>query len=287
MIHVGKKRGISRSSGGNAMIIVFMSFLGIVMFIPLLYTVLQSIKPMEEIFIYPPRFWVTRPTFSNFRNVVSLTENMWVPFSRYIFNTVFITVVGCVGHIIISSLCAYPISKYKFPGSQGFFNLVQASLMFSTAVTAIPAFIIMSKIHLVDSYGALILPAMGLPLGLFLMKQFMEQTVHPAVLESADIDGAGEMRKFFRIVMPMVRPAWLTLAIFSIQSLWTIGNTPYIYSEELKTLSYAMSQVAAAGISRQGIGAAVSIVMFAVPLLFFIITQSNIVETMSASGMKD
>ncbi len=145
----------------------------------------------------------------------------------------------------------------------------------------------MSKIHLVDSYGALILPAMGLPLGLFLMKQFMEQTVHPAVLESADIDGAGEMRKFFRIVMPMVRPAWLTLAIFSIQSLWTIGNTPYIYSEELKTLSYAMSQVAAAGISRQGIGAAVSIVMFAVPLLFFIITQSNIVETMSASGMKD
>ena len=228
-----------------------------------------------------------RSRLKNYTGLFEIMSTSWVPFSRYIFNTVFITVVGCVGHIIISSLCAYPISKYKFPGSQGFFNLVQASLMFSTAVTAIPAFIIMSKIHLVDSYGALILPAMGLPLGLFLMKQFMEQTVHPAVLESADIDGAGEMRKFFRIVMPMVRPAWLTLAIFSIQSLWTIGNTPYIYSEELKTLSYAMSQVAAAGISRQGIGAAVSIVMFAVPLLFFIITQSNIVETMSASGMKD
>ena len=257
------------------------------MVLPVVYAISTSLKPNSELWLFPPRFIVRKPTLKNYTGLFEIMSTSWVPFSRYIFNTVFITVVGCVGHIIISSLCAYPISKYKFPGSQGFFNLVQASLMFSTAVTAIPAFIIMSKIHLVDSYGALILPAMGLPLGLFLMKQFMEQTVHPAVLESADIDGAGEMRKFFRIVMPMVRPAWLTLAIFSIQSLWTIGNTPYIYSEELKTLSYAMSQVAAAGISRQGIGAAVSIVMFAVPLLFFIITQSNIVETMSASGMKD
>ena len=282
-----RKSKVSRSLSGDINLILFLILLASFMVLPVVYAISTSLKPNSELWLFPPRFIVRKPTLKNYTGLFEIMSTSWVPFSRYIFNTVFITVVGCVGHIIISSLCAYPISKYKFPGSQGFFNLVQASLMFSTAVTAIPAFIIMSKIHLVDSYGALILPAMGLPLGLFLMKQFMEQTVHPAVLESADIDGAGEMRKFFRIVMPMVRPAWLTLAIFSIQSLWTIGNTPYIYSEELKTLSYAMSQVAAAGISRQGIGAAVSIVMFAVPLLFFIITQSNIVETMSASGMKD
>ena len=282
-----RKSKVSRSLSGDIILILFLILLASFMVLPVVYAISTSLKPNSELWLCPPRFIVRKPTLKNYTGLFEIMSTSWVPFSRYIFNTVFITVVGCVGHIIISSLCAYPISKYKFPGSQGFFNLVQASLMFSTAVTAIPAFIIMSKIHLVDSYGALILPAMGLPLGLFLMKQFMEQTVHPAVLESADIDGAGEMRKFFRIVMPMVRPAWLTLAIFSIQSLWTIGNTPYIYSEELKTLSYAMSQVAAAGISRQGIGAAVSIVMFAVPLLFFIITQSNIVETMSASGMKD
>ena len=282
-----RKSKVSRSLSGDIILILFLILLASFMVLPVVYAISTSLKPNSELWLFPPRFIVRKPTLKNYTGLIEIMSTSWVPFSRYIFNTVFITVVGCVGHIIISSLCAYPISKYKFPGSQGFFNLVQASLMFSTAVTAIPAFIIMSKIHLVDSYGALILPAMGLPLGLFLMKQFMEQTVHPAVLESADIDGAGEMRKFFRIVMPMVRPAWLTLAIFSIQSLWTIGNTPYIYSEELKTLSYAMSQVAAAGISRQGIGAAVSIVMFAVPLLFFIITQSNIVETMSASGMKD
>ena len=282
-----RKSKVSRSLSGDIILILFLILLASFMVLPVVYAISTSLKPNSELWLFPPRFIVRKPTLKNYTGLFEIMSTSLVPFSRYIFNTVFITVVGCVGHIIISSLCAYPISKYKFPGSQGFFNLVQASLMFSTAVTAIPAFIIMSKIHLVDSYGALILPAMGLPLGLFLMKQFMEQTVHPAVLESADIDGAGEMRKFFRIVMPMVRPAWLTLAIFSIQSLWTIGNTPYIYSEELKTLSYAMSQVAAAGISRQGIGAAVSIVMFAVPLLFFIITQSNIVETMSASGMKD
>lgn len=282
-----RKSKVSRSLSGDIILILFLILLASFMVLPVVYAISTSLKPNSELWLFPPRFIVRKPTLKNYTGLFEIMSTSWVPFSRYIFNTVFITVVGCVGHIIISSLCAYPISKYKFPGSQGFFNLVQASLMFSTAVTAIPAFIIMSKIHLVDSYGALILPAMGLPLGLFLMKQFMEQTVHPAVLESADIDGAGEMRKFFRIVMPMVRPAWLTLAIFSIQSLWTIGNTPYIYSEELKTLSYAMSQVAAAGISRQGIGSAVSIVMFAVPLLFFIITQSNIVETMSASGMKD
>lgn len=282
-----RKSKVSRSLSGDIILILFLILLASFMVLPVVYAISTSLKPNSELWLFPPRFIVRKPILKNYTGLFEIMSTSWVPFPRYIFNTVFITVVGCVGHIIISSLCAYPISKYKFPGSQGFFNLVQASLMFSTAVTAIPAFIIMSKIHLVDSYGALILPAMGLPLGLFLMKQFMEQTVHPAVLESADIDGAGEMRKFFRIVMPMVRPAWLTLAIFSIQSLWTIGNTPYIYSEELKTLSYAMSQVAAAGISRQGIGAAVSIVMFAVPLLFFIITQSNIVETMSASGMKD
>jgi ABC-type glycerol-3-phosphate transport system permease component len=145
----------------------------------------------------------------------------------------------------------------------------------------------MTKLHLIDSYFALILPALGLPLGLFLMKQFMDQMIHPAILESAEIDGASEWTKFIKIVMPMVKPAWLTLSIFSIQALWVLGNTPYIYSEQFKSLSYAMNQIQAAGIARQGVGAAISVFMLSVPLIFFIVTQSNIVETMASSGMKD
>jgi ABC-type glycerol-3-phosphate transport system permease component len=119
------------------------------------------------------------------------------------------------------------------------------------------------------------------------MKQFMEQSVHHTVLESAAMDGAGELRIFFQMVMPMVRPAWLTLMIFSVQSLWNIGSTPYIFSEQKKTLPYAMGQIQAAGIARAGVGAAVAVLMMVVPLTIFIVSQSKIIETMSSSGMKD
>ena len=159
--------------------------------------------------------------------------------------------------------------------------------MFSSAVTAIPSFIIMSKLHLIDTYTAVIFPAVGAPLGLFIMKQFMDQTVNLSVLESADIDGACEFVKFFKLVMPMAKPAWITLMIFTVQSLWGLGSSSYIFSEQLKTLSYALSQVQAAGIARAGVGGAITVLMMLVPLAVFIVSQSNVTETMSTSGMKD
>lgn len=211
----------------------------------------------------------------------------WIPFSRYIFNTVFITAAGTALHIILASMCAYPLSRYKFPGSKFIFSMIQTTLMFSAAVTAIPSFIIMSKLHLIDTYAAVILPAVGAPLGLFIMKQFMDQTVNLSVLESADMDGAGEVVKFFKLVMPMAKPAWITLMIFTVQSLWGLGSSAYIFSEQLKTLSYALSQVQAAGIARAGVGGAITVLMMLVPLIVFIVSQSNVIETMSTSGMKD
>ena len=156
-----------------------------------------------------------------------------------------------------------------------------------SVVAAIPSFIIMSRLHLIDTYTAVILPAVGAPLGLFIMKQFMDQTVNLSVLESADIDGAGEGTKFFKLVMPMAKPAWITLMIFTVQSLWGLGSSSYIFSEQLKTLSYALSQVQAAGIARAGVGGAITVLMMLVPLTVFVVSQSNIIETMSTSGMKD
>lgn len=208
-------------------------------------------------------------------------------FSRYIFNTVFITAAGTLLHIVLASMCAYPLSRYKFPGSEFIFTVIQTTLMFSSAVTAIPSFIIMSKLHLIDTYTAVIFPAVGAPLGLFIMKQFMDQTVNLSVLESADIDGAGEFVKFFKLVMPMAKPAWITLMIFTVQSLWGLGSSSYIFSEQFKTLSYALSQVQAAGIARAGVGGAITVLMMLVPLAVFIVSQSNVTETMSTSGMKD
>lgn len=281
------KKRLSRSIGGDITLIICLMLFAVVMMLPIVYAVVTSLKPNNELWIFPPRFFVRNPTLKNYSDLFELMNTSWVPFSRYFFNTLFITVVGSVGHIMIATMCAYPLACYRFPGSRFIFKVIQTSLMFSASVTAIPTFIVMSKLHLVDNYLALILPAFASSLGLFLMKQFMEQMVHPALLESAELDGAGELIKCFKIVFPMVKPAWLTLAIFSVQTLWTVGNTPYIYTENLKTLNYAMSQIVSAGIARQGVGAAVSVVMLLVPLLFFIISQSNIVETMASSGIKD
>ncbi len=281
------KKRLSRSVGGDITLIICLMLLAVIMLLPIVYAVVTSLKPNNELWIFPPRFFVRNPTTKNYSGLFELMNTSWVPFSRYFFNTLFITVVGSIGHIMIATMCAYPLACYRFPGSRFIFKLIQTSLMFSASVTAIPTFIVMSKLHLVDSYLALILPAFALPLGLFLMKQFIEQMVHPALLESAELDGASEFIKCFKIVFPMVKPAWLTLAIFSVQTLWTVGNTPYIYTENKKTLNYAMSQIVSAGIARQGVGAAVSVVMLLVPLLFFIISQSNIVETMGSSGIKD
>ena len=281
------KKKVSRSIGGDIVLVVFLSLIGILMILPFVYTISTSLKPANELWLFPPRFFVIKPTLKNFSDLFSLMSDSWIPFSRYIFNTVFITAVGTLLHIVLASMCAYPLSRYKFPGSGFIFTVIQTTLMFSSAVTAIPSFIIMSKLHLIDTYTAVIFPAVGAPLGLFIMKQFMDQTVNLSVLESADIDGAGEFVKFFKLVMPMAKPAWITLMIFTVQSLWGLGSSSYIFSEQLKTLSYALSQVQAGGIARAGVGGAITVLMMLVPLAVFIVSQSNVTETMSTSGMKD
>lgn len=281
------KNRLARSAWGNILLILFLILMAFCMMLPFIYTISTALKPSNELWLFPPRFFVRHPTMKNFSDLFNLMSESWVPLSRYGFNTVFITLVGTVGHIFLASLCAYPLSRYKFPGSAGFFNLVQITLMYSGAVTAIPNFLVVSRLHILDTYWAYILPSLAMPLGLFIMKQFMDQTVPMEVLESGEMDGANEFQKFFRLVMPMARPAWLTLMIFLVQSLWTIGNTPYVYSEQLKTLPFALSQVATAGIARAGAGAAATVFIFSIPLLIFILSQSSIIETMSTSGMKD
>lgn len=278
---------LNRSAGGDAGISFFLIIIGLFMFIPMLYAVLQSLKPLDELWVFPPKFWVEHPTFDNFLDLFRLMNTSWVPFSRYIFNTVLISVAGTFGNLILASMAAYVLSKIKFPGRNIMFNLIVKSLMFHSTVGAITSFLIMSKLHFVDTYWAVIVPAWGSTLGLYLMKQFMDSSVSDAVLESARLDGASEFRTFFSIAMPMVKPAWLTMIVYSFQGLWNSGSSIYIYSEELKTFNYAIGQILAGGIVRAGAGAASTVVMMLVPITVFVITQSNIIETMSSSGMKD
>ena len=278
---------LNRSVGGDAGITVILAIFGLFMFLPMYYTIIQSLKPMDELFYFPPRFYVANPTLDNFKSLFNLMADSWVPFSRYIFNTVLISVGGTFGNLVLSSLSAYALAKIDFPGSKFLFQVIQKSLMINAVVTGLVNFITLSYMGWIDTYLALIIPAWGSTLGLYLMKQFMETNVTTEVLESARLDGASELRTFWSIAMPMVKPAWLTLIIYSFQGLWNMGQTNLIYSEQLKTLNYAISQINAGGIARSGSSAAATVVMMMVPILVFVVSQSNIIETMGSSGMKD
>ena len=208
---------LNRSPGGNIAILFFLALVGVFMALPLVYSVSSALKPLDELWMYPPRFFVHNPTFKNFRDLFDLMGDNWVPFSRYVFNTFFVSIVGTFGHVILSSLCAYALAKHNFPGRNFLFQMVVLSLMFSAVVTQVPSFLIMSKMKLINTFGAYILPAFCSSLGLYLMKQFIETSIPDSLLEAARIDGAGEGRIFWRVVMPLVKPAWLTLIIFSFQ----------------------------------------------------------------------
>ncbi len=281
-----KRSKQSHSRAGDFLSLLILISMGCFMALPLVLAISNSLKPLEELFIFPPRFLVRNPTLNNFHDVFVLMSQSWVPFTRYIFNTVFITVTGTFGHLIIASLCAYALAKHNFPGQKFIFWIIVTALMFSTQVTAIPNYLIMSKIGWLDTYLSLVVPAIAKPLGLFLMKQFMEQ-IPTTLLEASRIDGASEWKIFWGIAMPQVKPAWLTLIIFCFQDLWNLQGSNYIYSEQLKTLPYALSQISAAGIARSGATAAVAVIMMVVPITIFMISQSNIIETMASSGIKE
>ena len=278
---------LNRSAGGDFGITFLLAILGVFMFIPMLYVILQSLKPLDELWMFPPKFYVIKPTLANFGDLFTLMSDSWVPFSRYIFNTIFISFCGTFGNLLLASMAAYALAKLKFPGRNWMFQLIVLSLMFHQTVNQVTHFIIMSALNWVDTYIAIIAPALASTMGLYLMKQFMETAVSDAVLESARLDGASEFRTFWIIAMPMVRPAWLTLIMESFKGLWNTGASIYIHSEQLKTFNYAINQIVTGGIARAGAGSAATVVMMLVPICVFVISQSNIIETMGSSGMKD
>lgn len=285
-LNVHLKRKINRSWQVDLLLFLLLGAFGAFMAIPLIYVVNNAFKPLDELFVFPPTLFVRNPTFKNFGDLFQVMKNSWVPFSRYIFNTVFITAIGTFGHILFASAAAYPLAKHKFRGHKVLFSIIVLALMFSPHVTAIPNYMIVSMLGWMDSYKAVIIPVFAYPLGLYLMKQFMEQ-IPDALLEAAKIDGASEYRIFFKVVMPLVKPAWLTLLILMMQMLWGTDGGSFIYSEQLKTMHYAMSQIVAGGIARAGVGSAVAVIMMTVPIVTFLLSQSNVIQTMATSGMKD
>ena len=271
---------------GDITTYIMLLLYGAFMALPLIYSVIQAFKPYNELFIFPPRFFARQPTSANFTQLFDLTSSTWVPFSRYVFNTILNTVVGTVLHILAAAMCAYPLAKNKFPGKKLIFNIVVWSLLFSGGVIEIPVYLVMSTLGIIDTYFAFWLPEIAVAMGTFLLKQNMAE-IPNAMIEAARIDGASEWKILWSIAMPAVKPAWLTLAIFAFQRNWNATSSSYIYTETIKTLPAALSQITAAGsVARAGEAYAASVLMLIPPIIFFIIAQSSTVKTMAHAGIK-
>ncbi|GMK40654.1 ABC transporter permease [Paenibacillus sp. CCS19] len=276
----------NRSIIGDASLTLFLGLFGLFSVWPLIFIINNAFKPLNEIFIFPPKLFVQSPTLTNFQDLFIIIGNSWIPMTRYLFNTVFLTAAGTAGSVIIGSMAAFPLAKYVFPGSKSMSKMIVYSLMFNGTVTALPNYVIMSKLHMIDTYWAVILPTAASTLGLFLMQNFMSQ-VPDALIEAAKIDGANEFTIFWKVMMPLSRSAWITLIILSFQNLWGTTGGGFIYSEKLKPVSYALSQIVNAGVARTGVASAVTLIMLVVPVVVFIISQSNVISTMATSGIKE
>lgn len=276
----------NRSVSGDLGLIILLGGFALFSAYPLIYAINNAFKPMSEIFLFPPRLFVQNPTMDNFFDLSTIISNSWVPFSRYMFNTVLITVLGTFGTVILGTMAAYPLAKFTFPGSKLMSNIIVYALMFNGTVTAIPNYLIMAKLNLINTYWAVLLPVIGSTLGLYLMKNFIVQ-IPTALIESSKIDGASEMKIFTKVIIPLCKPAWITLGILSFQTLWGATGGTFIYSENLKPISYSLSQIVGGGIARMGVASVVSLIMMIVPVTVFVISQTKVLETMATSGMKE
>ena len=274
------------SLGGDIAIFILLTLLGLFMLFPIYLSVIQSIKPPEELFLFPPKLYAMAPTNQNFVDLMNTASNMWVPFSRYIFNSIFVAVVVTVTQLIFASSAAYALSKVNFPGKKVLNKIIEIALLFTSTVLFIMQYMVMAAMGLIDTYFAITLPFIATPMGLYLMRQFMGQ-IPDAVIEAAKLDGAGHWRTCWQIVMPNVKPAWLTLMIFAFQGAWQITGYSFIYNEALKPIPTVMQQISASGIARAGVAAAAVVITMIPPMLVFVFCQSNVLETMASSGLKD
>lgn len=254
---------------------------------PLIYCIVTAFKPLEELLVYPPKLYVVNPTLQNFMALPDLLSNLKIPLSRYIFNSFFVTVITTLLYVFIAAMAAFTLAKSKIRGRRVFFLVVQLALLFNGTTLSVPLYLIYSWLGIIDTYWVMILPYIASTMGVFLMKQYMESALPDALMEAAEIDGAGPVRIFFEIAMPIVKPCWLTLTMFGFRDVWAAIPDGTVFNEALKTLPTIMSQVTAGGIARSGSAMAVTVIMMVPPILVYLVSQSNVIEAMSSAGIKE
>lgn len=256
---------------------------------PMVAMVCRAFMPLDELFIYPPRIIVRHPTLSNFGDLLSSLSSSTVPFTRYIFNSLWVTIVTVFLSVVVCSMGAYGLVKHKPFGAATIFTIVVAALGFSGHVTKIPNYMIVSGLGLIDHYWALIIPSVGVAYNFFLIKQFCEQ-LPDSLLEAARIDGAKEFRIFWTIVMPLLKPAWSTLCVLTFISSWNDSFSPlvYIHSDAMKTLPLALQTISggAGVVARSGTVGAATLLTTAPTIIVYMILKGQVMETMAYSGIK-
>ena len=278
----------TRSKFGSFVYFMFLIVAGSFSVLPLIYCVATAFKPLDELLVYPPRFFVRRPTLTNFVEIPALLGKMSVPVARYFLNSVFITFVSTLLQIVFASMAAYVLSKSKIKFKAIFFLIIQFSLLYNGTTLAIPQYLILTNLHLIDSIWVYIFPTLASTTGVFLIKQYIDASIPDALLEAARIDGAPPFKIYLNIVMPNIKPAWMTILLFAFQGVWSIApSSGTIYSEELKTLPYVMTSIASGGIARQGSAMACTVLLIIPPIIVYFVTQSNVMQTMSSAGIKE
>lgn len=277
----------TRSRVGNIFYFTILFAAGLFTILPLIYSLITSFKPLDELLAFPPRFYVKRPTFANYAALPGLISKLSVPLSRYVFNSVFVTVITTVLHVIVASMASFSLTQWKNRWIKVLFIVVQFSLLYNAYTLSVPQYLIFSKLKIVDTYLVYILPYIPSALGVFLMKQYMESSIPDALIEAARIDGAGYTRIFFQIAFPLVKPCWMTLTLFAFRDMWSIQPAGTVFSENIKTLPMVLGQVTAGGLARSGSAMAATVLLMIPPILVYVITQSNVMETMSSAGIKE
>lgn len=279
-------RQAGRKTGGTVAIFIFLAFLGLFMVFPIYLTIIMSIKPVEELFVFPPKLYVLRPTLDNFSDMFETLHQNRVPFSRYVFNSIFVTATVTICQCVFASMAAFVLAKCKFPGSKIINSIIVVALLYQSNVIYIMQYMVMTKLRMIDTYLALILPSIASPMGLFLMRQSISQ-IPDSMIEAAKVDGAGLFRICWQIVMPNQKPALMTLIIFAFQAAWNIQTGTVVFQEQYKTLPTVVTQAASSGMARAGVAMAAAVFLLIPPIIVFMAAQKQVIETMAHSGIKE
>ena len=269
---------------------LFLTAFSLFMFLPIIYIFNHALKPYHELFLFPPTIWAREPSLANFAELLFVTQGTSIPISRYIFNSVVVAILCVIVMTIVSALCAYPLSKHKFPGHKLVFGTIMLCLLFAPETVQIPRYLVAANIGIMNNYAGHVIPLVAMPVGVFLMKQFIDQ-VPNELIESARMDGAREWTVFLRVVVPICMPAVATIAMISFNDAWGNQETSVLYmqDEEMKTLPYYITTLTANmanNVARQGAAAAAAMLLFVPNLIIFLFFQSKVIATMAHSGIK-